>query len=191
MGNAEYMGFIKGKEDKMPKEIKDLKEFIKMMRREKPHLPKPDKITIKKNKKTGVTKLKLRTPKYLYTTLLMTRARLRRSCSPSLPTSRRSIPTRTKSDSDRTSSSVGGRINSRHSEYSSATPSMPGGSEGTRKGDLSADKAIIQAVEKARLLQLIYQRSTGWHPFLGVSKLARHLCSDFCLYPLLQLNNNN
>ena len=50
-----------------PKEIKDLKEFIKMMRREKQCLPKPDKITIKKNKKTGVTKLKLRTPKYLYT----------------------------------------------------------------------------------------------------------------------------
>ena len=51
----------------MPKEIKDLKEFIKMMRREKAYLPKPDKITIKKNKKTGVTKLKLRTPRYLYT----------------------------------------------------------------------------------------------------------------------------
>ena len=50
-----------------PKEIKDLKEFIKMMRREKAYLPKPDKITIKKNKKTGVTKLKLRTPRYLYT----------------------------------------------------------------------------------------------------------------------------
>ena len=50
-----------------PKEIKDLKEFIKMMRREKANLPKPDKITIKKNKKTGITKLKLRTPKYLYT----------------------------------------------------------------------------------------------------------------------------
>lgn len=38
-----------------------------MMRREKAYLPKPDKITIKKNKKTGVTKLKLRTPRYLYT----------------------------------------------------------------------------------------------------------------------------
>ena len=38
-----------------------------MMRREKNYLPKPDKITIKKNKKTGVTKLKLRTPRYLYT----------------------------------------------------------------------------------------------------------------------------
>ena len=38
-----------------------------MMRREKQYLPKPDKITIKKNKKTGVTKLKLRTPRYLYT----------------------------------------------------------------------------------------------------------------------------
>ena len=50
-----------------PKEIKDLKEFIKMMRREKQCLPKPDKITVKKNKKTGITKLKLRTPKYLYT----------------------------------------------------------------------------------------------------------------------------
>ena len=50
-----------------PKEIKDLKEFIKMMRREKTHLPKPDKIVIKKNKKTGATKLKLRTPRYLFT----------------------------------------------------------------------------------------------------------------------------
>ena len=50
-----------------PKEIKDLKEFIKLMRREKNYLPKSDKITIKKNRKTGVTKLKLRTPKYLYT----------------------------------------------------------------------------------------------------------------------------
>ena len=38
-----------------------------MMRREKAYLPKPDKITIKKNRKTGVTKLKLRTPRYLYT----------------------------------------------------------------------------------------------------------------------------
>ena len=38
-----------------------------MMRREEADLPKPDKITIKKNKKTGVTKLKLRTPRYLYT----------------------------------------------------------------------------------------------------------------------------
>ena len=38
-----------------------------MMRREKQCLPKPDKITIKKNRKTGVTKLKLRTPRYLYT----------------------------------------------------------------------------------------------------------------------------
>ena len=33
-------------------EIKDLKEFIKIMRREKKHLPKAEKITIKKNKKT-------------------------------------------------------------------------------------------------------------------------------------------
>ena len=49
-----------------PKEIKDLKEFIKMMRREKSYLPKPDKITIKKTKR-GVTKLKLRTPRYLFT----------------------------------------------------------------------------------------------------------------------------
>ena len=51
----------------MPKEIKDLKEFIKIMRREKSHLPKAEKITIKKNKKTSVTKFKLRTPRYLYT----------------------------------------------------------------------------------------------------------------------------
>merc|ERR1719246_68708 len=32
----------------MPKEIKDLKEFIKIMRREKKHLPKAEKITINK-----------------------------------------------------------------------------------------------------------------------------------------------
>ena len=48
-----------------PKEIKDLKEFIRMMRREKNSLPKAEKITIKKNKKTAITKFKLRTPKYL------------------------------------------------------------------------------------------------------------------------------
>mmetsp|Transcript_32353 Transcript_32353/g.49515 ORF Transcript_32353/g.49515 Transcript_32353/m.49515 type:complete len:82 (+) Transcript_32353:93-338(+) len=51
----------------MPKEIKDLKEFIKIMRREKKHLPQAEKITIKKNKKTHITKFKLRTPRYLYT----------------------------------------------------------------------------------------------------------------------------
>ena len=38
-----------------------------MMRREKNSLPQPNKITIKKSKKSGVTKLKLRTPRYLYT----------------------------------------------------------------------------------------------------------------------------
>ena len=37
------------------------------MRREHKHLPKAEKITIKKNKKTNVTKFKLRTPKYLIT----------------------------------------------------------------------------------------------------------------------------
>ena len=37
------------------------------MRREKKHLPKAEKITIKKNKNTNITKFKLRTPKYLYT----------------------------------------------------------------------------------------------------------------------------
>jgi len=46
-----------------------------MMRREKQCLPKPDKITIKKNKKTGVTKLKLRTPKYLYTHTVLERSK--------------------------------------------------------------------------------------------------------------------
>ena len=54
----------------MAKEIKDLKEFIKIMRREKKHLPKAEKITIKKNKKTTVTKFKLRTPRYLYTLMV-------------------------------------------------------------------------------------------------------------------------
>ena len=51
----------------MPREIKDLKEFIKIMRREQKHLPQADRITIKKNKKTNATKFKLRTPKYLLT----------------------------------------------------------------------------------------------------------------------------
>ena len=55
----------------MPKEIKDLKDFIKIMRgvqdENSKHLPKAEKITIKKNKKTNVTKFKLRTSKYLIT----------------------------------------------------------------------------------------------------------------------------
>ena len=51
----------------MPKEIKDLKEFIEIMRRGKSHLPKSDRITIKKSKKSNITKFKLRTPKYLLT----------------------------------------------------------------------------------------------------------------------------
>ena len=38
-----------------------------MMRREKNYLPKAQKITIKQSKKTQKTKLKLRTPRYLYT----------------------------------------------------------------------------------------------------------------------------
>ena len=46
-----------------------------MMRREKQSLPKPDKITIKKNRKTGATKLKLRTPKYLYTHTVLERSK--------------------------------------------------------------------------------------------------------------------
>jgi hypothetical protein len=44
-----------------------LKEFIKIMRRERKHLPRAEKITIKKNKKSSITKFKLRTPKYLFT----------------------------------------------------------------------------------------------------------------------------
>tara|TARA_B110000285_G_C14769629_1_gene443378 strand:+ start:122 stop:355 length:234 start_codon:yes stop_codon:yes gene_type:complete len=51
----------------MPKEIKDLKEFIKIMRREQKNLPSADRIVIKKNKKSQSTKFKLRTPKYLLT----------------------------------------------------------------------------------------------------------------------------
>ena len=51
----------------MPKEIKDLKEFIKIMRREQKNLPSADRITIKKNRKSNCTKFKLRTPKYLLT----------------------------------------------------------------------------------------------------------------------------
>ena len=50
----------------MPKEIKDLKEFIKIMRREQSHLPKAEHIIIKYNK-NNTTKFKLRTPKYLLT----------------------------------------------------------------------------------------------------------------------------
>ena len=37
------------------------------MRREKKYLPQAEKITIKKSKKNTITKLKLRTPRYLYT----------------------------------------------------------------------------------------------------------------------------
>ena len=51
----------------MPKEIKDLKEFIKIMRREQKNLPSADRIVIKKNRKSNSTKFKLRTPKYLPT----------------------------------------------------------------------------------------------------------------------------
>ena len=51
----------------MPKEIKDLKEFIEIMRKGRGHLPKSDRITIKKSKKSNITKFKLRTPKYLLT----------------------------------------------------------------------------------------------------------------------------
>ena len=51
----------------MPKEIKDLKEFIKIMRRESKNLPSADRIVIKKNRKSNSTKFKLRTPKYLLT----------------------------------------------------------------------------------------------------------------------------
>ena len=44
-----------------------MKEFIKIMRREKKHLPQAEKITIKKSHRNNITKLKLRTPRYLYT----------------------------------------------------------------------------------------------------------------------------
>jgi len=37
------------------------------MRRDHKHLPTADRIIIKKNKKTSITKFKLRTPKYLLT----------------------------------------------------------------------------------------------------------------------------
>merc|ERR1711990_1201019 len=64
------MGIYKGNLKTMPKEITDLKDFIKIMRRDqddKKHLPKAEKITIKKNKKSNITKFKLRTSKYLIT----------------------------------------------------------------------------------------------------------------------------
>ena len=50
-----------------PKEIKDLKDFIQLMRNEHKHLANASKITIKKSKKSNATKFKLRTPRYLYT----------------------------------------------------------------------------------------------------------------------------
>ena len=50
----------------MPKEIKDLKDFVKIIRKESKNLPKAKKIIIKKNK-GNVTKFKLRTPKQLIT----------------------------------------------------------------------------------------------------------------------------
>ena len=50
---------------------KDLKDFIKIMRgsqdEQSKHLPKAEKITIKKDKKSNITKFKLRTSKYLIT----------------------------------------------------------------------------------------------------------------------------
>ena len=50
-----------------PKEIKDLKDFIQLMRNEHKHLANASKISIKKSKKSNATKFKLRTPRYLYT----------------------------------------------------------------------------------------------------------------------------
>ncbi len=44
-----------------------MKEFIKIVRREQKSLPAAQKITIKKNKKNGITKFKLRTSRYLFT----------------------------------------------------------------------------------------------------------------------------
>ena len=64
---AVFMGFLTALLLLQPKEIKDLKEFIKIVRREQKFLPTAQKITIKKNKKTAITKFKLRTPKYLIT----------------------------------------------------------------------------------------------------------------------------
>merc|ERR1712166_59061 len=51
----------------MPKEIKDLKKFISIMRREKTSEAKAEQITIMKHKKSSITKFKLRTPRFLYT----------------------------------------------------------------------------------------------------------------------------
>ena len=50
----------------MPKEIKDLKTFLEIVRKEKAFHPKVKKIIIKKNK-NNVTKFKLRTTKQLIT----------------------------------------------------------------------------------------------------------------------------
>ena len=44
-----------------------MKEFIKNVRREQKSLPSAQKITIKKNKRNGITKFKLRTSRYLFT----------------------------------------------------------------------------------------------------------------------------
>ena len=44
-----------------------MKEFIKIVRREQKNLPSAQKITIKKNKRNGITKFKLRTSRYLFT----------------------------------------------------------------------------------------------------------------------------
>ena len=44
-----------------------MKEFIKIVRREQKSLPSAEKITIKKNKRNGITKFKLRTSRYLFT----------------------------------------------------------------------------------------------------------------------------
>lgn len=55
-----------------------MKEFIEIMRSGKPHLPKSDKITIKKSKKSNITKFKLRTGKYLLTLKVEDRSKAQR-----------------------------------------------------------------------------------------------------------------
>merc|ERR1712224_705895 len=75
--------------NKMPKEIKDLKEFIEIMRKGKTHMPTSEKITIKKSKKSNITKFKLRTPRYLLTLKVRTGTRHKGSWIPSHQTSRK------------------------------------------------------------------------------------------------------
>jgi len=68
----------------MPKEVKDIKEFIEICRRQD-----ASSTRIKKNKKTQITKFKVRCQRHLYTLVLKDAekaAKLKQSLPPNLTT---------------------------------------------------------------------------------------------------------